>query len=258
MSGIPGKARIQGMNSLSVSQVRDRVWASTGYAPVRDHRGRLIISALRGHLRLKGTEALDIGCGSGILARALLDLGLSVTGVDPSEDSCAAAEKLCGGRGSFLRLRAEEAGKLGRQYDCVILSEVLEHLPDDRQALATAAALLKPGGILVITVPLHRSYWSEIDEADGHCRRYEPRELTALLGQAGLRTLETRKFHWLYYHTLHAYLRLTKRRFYSEAVFDGEASPSALVKAGVRGLFAFNSVFGRLGLGAHLLALAIK
>jgi hypothetical protein len=63
--------------------------------------------------------------------------------------------------------------------------DVLEHLADDRAALAAAAGATA-GGALVITVPTHpEREWRWDDEVYGHLRRYRPDELPPLLAQAG-------------------------------------------------------------------------
>ena len=63
---------------------------------------------------------------------------------------------------------------------------MLEHIPGDELALVELARVLAPGGRLIITVPLHRYYWSKDDEFVGHCRRYSPSELVDKLNRAGL------------------------------------------------------------------------
>lgn len=246
------------MNTGKTESVKDAVWSSTGYVPVRAHRCRVIISALERHCRLEGASALDIGCGSGILARALAERGAAVTGLDPDEASCAAAEKLCGGKARFLRLTAERAGEVPGDFDIVIMSEVLEHLEDDLGALKVAAEKIRPGGLFLATVPIWPAYWSGVDEADGHYRRYEPEALPAAAAEAGLKVLGTRRFHWLYYRAQQAYLRLSGKSFYSEGVFGDGRLPSLHVRLGAAAVFALDGLFSALGLGAHMLVLARK
>jgi hypothetical protein len=53
-------------------------------------------------------------------------------------------------------------------------------------AVTELTRVLAPGGLLVITVPLHRYYWASDDETVGHLRRYDPAALSKQLGQAGL------------------------------------------------------------------------
>lgn len=71
-------------------------------------------------------------------------------------------------------------------FDAVVTADVLEHVPDDRRAMAEMARVLRPGGVLVAAVPAHRYLWSEHDEALAHLRRYERDEFAALVEGAGL------------------------------------------------------------------------
>jgi SAM-dependent methyltransferase len=96
-------------------------------------------------------RVLDIGCGNGSqLAIPLANIGYQVTGVDPH---CASIE-----RGRILAPAVEFLhGVVGdfalSCFDCVILSEVLEHLDEPETLLATAATHLGKSGILIVTVP---------------------------------------------------------------------------------------------------------
>jgi SAM-dependent methyltransferase len=73
-----------------------------------------------------------------------------------------------------------------RAFDLVCAMDVIEHVADDVGALSELARVLAPGGTLLISVPLHESHWTAFDEFVGHCRRYEPEKLTALLANLGL------------------------------------------------------------------------
>jgi SAM-dependent methyltransferase len=71
-------------------------------------------------------------------------------------------------------------------FDLAGMFDVLEHIPNDREAMESARRLLRPGGKLLITVPAHMKLWSYSDDAAQHCRRYEIAELTEKLESAGL------------------------------------------------------------------------
>ncbi len=74
-----------------------------------------------------------------------------------------------------------------RAFDLVVACDVVEHVDDDRRAFAELARVLRPGGVLVFSVPLYAQRWTPFDACVGHARRYEPAPLLALLSAQGLR-----------------------------------------------------------------------
>ncbi len=78
-------------------------------------------------------------------------------------------------------------------FSQVICSEVLEHLPDDRQALKQIRSVLKPGGALILTFPHRRSYFAGDDRFVSHFRRYDLGDMVANLAAAGLEAAGTQK-----------------------------------------------------------------
>jgi SAM-dependent methyltransferase len=75
----------------------------------------------------------------------------------------------------------------------IICSEVLEHIDDDQAAIRELSRVLRPGGRLVLTVPLHQYYWRSDDTAVGHFRRYHPESLVRELSSVGLALVSTAK-----------------------------------------------------------------
>ncbi len=78
-------------------------------------------------------------------------------------------------------------------FSQVVCSEVLEHLPEDRPALNEIAAVMKPGGTLILTFPHRSCYFSVDDRFVNHFRRYELAEMKANLKEVGLETVEIQK-----------------------------------------------------------------
>jgi 2-polyprenyl-3-methyl-5-hydroxy-6-metoxy-1,4-benzoquinol methylase len=83
----------------------------------------------------------------------------------------------------------------GEGFDTILCLNVLEHIENDDGALATFAALLKPGGRLVLQVPALRKLYGEIDRAIGHYRRYERNALATQLQAHGFEIEEARYFN---------------------------------------------------------------
>jgi 2-polyprenyl-6-hydroxyphenyl methylase/3-demethylubiquinone-9 3-methyltransferase len=111
---------------------------------------------------LAGLRVLDVGCGAGILSESIAALGAHVTGVDPAANNIAVARDHAAAGGLSIDYRAATAQDLlaeGATFDVVLVMEVVEHVRDRRGFLRTAAALARPGG-LVVAATLNRTFKS--------------------------------------------------------------------------------------------------
>ncbi len=77
---------------------------------------------------------------------------------------------------------------LRNALDLVGAFDVLEHIPEDDRVLAEIHRMLKPGGVLIATVPQHQWLWSPVDEHAHHCRRYAVGELAKKARLVGFKT----------------------------------------------------------------------
>jgi SAM-dependent methyltransferase len=80
------------------------------------------------------------------------------------------------------------------QWDAAFLLDVIEHLPDDVQALRQAREALKPGGYLFVTTPAFPQLWSYNDEMARHLRRYRLADFVRLASESGLTLCDSRYF----------------------------------------------------------------
>ena len=71
-------------------------------------------------------------------------------------------------------------------FDAVVLGEVLEHVPDDGAAVAEVARVLRPGGVLALSVPAHPRLYGPSDRWAGHVRRYRRAGLLDTVTAGGL------------------------------------------------------------------------
>lgn len=127
--------------------------------------------------------ALDIGAAGGGNTRVLAGLGWSACALEYTPEGAVVAA----GRGlPVLRADACHLPVADASLDLVTALDVLEHLVDDHAAAAEIHRVLRPGGHLVVTVPVDPRLWSGHDEAVGHVRRYTRAEVVALLRGAGL------------------------------------------------------------------------
>jgi len=110
---------------------------------------------------LSGLRIVDIGCGAGLLCEPFTRLGAQVIGVDPSATNIAAA-KLHADKGHLsidYRCTTVEEMDVRERFDIVLAMEVIEHVSDVGMFLNRCAAMLKPGGIMVVST-LNRNWKS--------------------------------------------------------------------------------------------------
>jgi 2-polyprenyl-3-methyl-5-hydroxy-6-metoxy-1,4-benzoquinol methylase len=165
----------------------------------------------------RGTRFIDVGAGAGRHSYEALRRGAVVTAYDMDEVELKGVDKMFGA----LELEGEVPPggsgvvKVGDvldmpyddgSFDVVLASEILEHVPQDDQAISELVRILAPGGILAITVPRwlpERICWALSDEyhanEGGHVRIFKADELKAKVAAHGVTF--THKHHA---HALHA------------------------------------------------------
>jgi len=103
---------------------------------------------------LRGLRILDIGCGGGVLCEPLAALGCDMVGADPAAIAIEAAR--IHARQSRIHVdyrctTAEALADAGETFDVVLAMEVIEHVADSRLFLENCAALVRPGGLFVLS-----------------------------------------------------------------------------------------------------------
>jgi SAM-dependent methyltransferase len=153
---------------------------------------------------------LDAGCGTG----GMLDLYRSwpdaeAVGVDLSPDALAFTH----GRGHERLARADLMLLPFRSgtFDVVTALDVIEHVSDDARAVQEISRVLRPGGILVASVPAYQFLWGPHDEALHHYRRYQAAEFAKVVQQSGL-LVERQTYLLAALFPIAALMRLATRR----------------------------------------------
>jgi SAM-dependent methyltransferase len=160
-----------------------------------------------------GDRFLDLGCGGGRHAFEAVRRGAHVVGVDYDADGLPYVAKVlrelvaegAPGTGRVLRGDATRLPFPDATFDRVIVSEVLEHIPADRAAIAEVVRITRPGGTIAVTVPrwlpelvcwaLSDRYY---DQPGGHIRIYRRGSLVEKLRDAGLEALGVDHVHGLH------------------------------------------------------------
>jgi 2-polyprenyl-3-methyl-5-hydroxy-6-metoxy-1,4-benzoquinol methylase len=122
-----------------------------------------------------GDEILDLGCGSGLYTRVLAERGATVTATEFAPTSLALAKRNVGWSGKGVDFRLEDAQALslpGERFDKVLLTEVIEHIPHPNRAIAEAARVLRPGGVLAVSTPSRFSPLNLAYDLKRRVRRY--------------------------------------------------------------------------------------
>jgi 2-polyprenyl-3-methyl-5-hydroxy-6-metoxy-1,4-benzoquinol methylase len=112
-------------------------------------------------ITLRGKKVLEIGCGEGGVIAAFYDHGCAAVGMDIAEARLQKARERVSAEGKqrdiqFARvdiLQPEQAAAWQRQFDLIVMKDVIEHLPGHRAALVQIAKLLKPAGHLFFSFP---------------------------------------------------------------------------------------------------------
>jgi SAM-dependent methyltransferase len=117
-----------------------------------------------------GRKILDVGCGTGGMLPLLRQWG-EVTGIDMSAQALELARQR-GGNPILHQGGLPEGLPRGERYDLITAFDVIEHLAEPVASLQAMRGALRPGGVLVCTVPAFAFLWSEHDTVNHHHRRY--------------------------------------------------------------------------------------
>ncbi len=163
----PADTRFSGVENLEV--MRDAV-----------NYNRYLMELIRSHAG-DARQVIDFGAGSGTFAVPISRLGFEVTAVELDERLRAHVAQ------QGLRVAASTADLPAGSFDYAYTFNVLEHIPDDVEALRGLRAKLVPGACLLIYVPAFQVLYTSMDANVGHVRRYSRDLLVRNVSAAGFK-----------------------------------------------------------------------
>ncbi|MBX3204376.1 MAG: class I SAM-dependent methyltransferase [Labilithrix sp.] len=145
------------------------------------HRNEVLSAALELH-PFDG-PFLDVGGGNGAVSRRLEADGIRTVMLEPGRDGARNARAR--GLPTVVCATLEQAAFASESFGGAGLFDVIEHVEDDGALLRAVRRVLRPNGVLAVTVPAYAWLWSAEDEAAGHHRRYTSTGLGRVLERAG-------------------------------------------------------------------------
>jgi 2-polyprenyl-3-methyl-5-hydroxy-6-metoxy-1,4-benzoquinol methylase len=166
---------------------------------------------------MKIPEVLDVGAGSGIFSRQLMDEGLCDRAVclDPNypkeKTECHNGKQI-----HYVKSIEKSSQKL------ILMMDVLEHVPDDVALLKKYVDSMEVGGHILITVPAFQFLWSGHDVFLEHYRRYTIKMIEAVVKKAGMTPVKSRYFFASLFPAIAA-IRLCKKVFFDRAALKAQS-----------------------------------
>jgi SAM-dependent methyltransferase len=162
------------------------------------------------------TTVIDVGCGAGRHAFEAYRRGADVVAFDRAESELRSVDTILRAMAEAGEVPATASAKVvvgdalslpyaDETFDCVIASEILEHIPQDDAAIAELIRVLKVGGTLVVSVPRwlpEQVCWLLSDEyhsnEGGHVRIYRASELRDKIACGGMELTHAHHAHALH------------------------------------------------------------
>lgn len=151
---------------------------------------RLVLSLLKTYVPAFSTQPIkifDAGCGPGHFMELLREHG-ELVGTDYAHERILFAR-----REGYLETAQADLRSIPFQdasFDLITTIDTIEHIREDRAALQELLRVLKPGGVLALTVPAFMLLWGSHDENQGHHKRYRVPEMEGMLAQAGFEVIK--------------------------------------------------------------------
>jgi len=184
-----------------LSDIEDDYWWNEG-------RRKILCDLIHEQINnTKNLEILDVGCGPGGTSTAFLQFG-NVIGTDVYFPGLKLAKNkglmnVVASTSTLIPFRTEK-------FDVVTVLDVVEHVQEDKAVLKEIWRVLKPNGMIVVTVPAYQFLWSQHDIASSHVRRYNSRTITKVLKDSQFEIIRTSYFVSFLFPLVAVYRLLTR------------------------------------------------
>jgi SAM-dependent methyltransferase len=139
---------------------------------------------------------LDIGCGSGYLARYLGRKGRYISGVDLEKEFVSQTSARPGVNSALIG-NATQLPYATSSFDCIVLGDILEHFEDPLPVVRESNRVLSSDGTLLVSVPACPWLWGPHDEHNDHAERYTLSRLSELVDKVGFQVTKHRYTNFL-------------------------------------------------------------
>lgn len=155
------------------------------------NKRRLVSFFIKQNITNKNNKILDVGCGTGKNIEEFSKFG-TCWGIDYSTEAIAFCKKR--GIKNAVLGSIQKIPFPAKSFDFITALDVLEHV-DDSKALKEIYRVLKPKGILIVTVPAFQRLWSKWDEVLHHKRRYTKKSLGKVIQENKFNTIKISYFY---------------------------------------------------------------
>lgn len=147
---------------------------------------------------------LEIGSGIGNISQFFIEAGNQITLSDLRENYCQVLQNKFGHKNNLRGIMQidiidvnfdEKHGDLFGTFDSIYALNIVEHVKDDKLALANCKKLLKDGGNLVILVPAYQSLYNNFDKELEHYRRYTSNSLRQVFHENNFKIIHNQYFN---------------------------------------------------------------
>ena len=204
------------------------------------------------------SRLIDVGAGNGLFLKFFKNREFEVTGIELEAELVAKMKRdpqlkgVAISQGDITKLTGKE------QYDVAIASDVIEHIKDDKKALENLWTFLKPGGLLVITVPAHSHLYGKRDVAWGHFRRYDKKKLELKVKSLKFAEIRTLTFWNIVGYFVYFFYEKILHKQINEEMRYGKSFKSKIVRTVLDFILKVEEMIGGLPWGLTLVAVVKK